>query len=81
MLHSRKLGKKLEFTPGVVGGCCAHLVQQEKHNMVGFFSTAFFTSGTPRCYGNPGTQGGLLISPQHWGELRVLLGLVSLPAL
>jgi hypothetical protein len=27
--------------------CCAHLVQQEKCNTVGFFSTAFFISGTP----------------------------------
>jgi hypothetical protein len=34
---------------------------KKKRNTVGFFSTAFFISGTPQCYGTPETQGGLLI--------------------
>jgi hypothetical protein len=61
-------------------GCCTHLVQQEKRNTVGFFSTAFFISGTPRCYGNQGNPGRTAylhpstgesyVSSWHWSVCR-----------
>jgi hypothetical protein len=74
-------------TENVILNCCAHLVQQEKtqHSRILLNSLFYFRNTTMlRCYDamrTSETQGGLLIYTQHWGELCVLLGLVSLPAL
>jgi hypothetical protein len=52
---------------------------KEKCNLVGFFSTAFRNASMlpePQA-----AREDSLYTPQHWGGLCVLLGLVSLPAL
>jgi hypothetical protein len=44
---------------------------KEKRNKVGFFSTAFFISGTPQCYGNSGNPGRTAYIHPSTGESYV----------
>jgi hypothetical protein len=53
---------------------------KEKRNKVEFFSTALFQEHLDAT-GPREPWEGCLYTPQHWGGLCVLLGLVSLPAL
>jgi hypothetical protein len=58
------------FAPQTLNQLCrAHLSRQGRHNMVGFFSTAFI-AGIPRCgYGYPGNPGrsAYILSPTGKG--------------
>jgi hypothetical protein len=54
-----------------LGACYGHEVQQEKCNTVRFFSTAFFISGTPRCYRDPGNPGRTAYIHPSTGESYV----------